>query len=50
LIYKNKDGNILTEKKQILERWQQYFKELLNPETERTSSTKIHEGPINNLE
>jgi hypothetical protein len=33
-----------------LERWQQYFKELLNPETERISSTKIHKGPINNLE
>jgi hypothetical protein len=32
-----------------LERWQQYFKELLNPETE-IISTKIHEGPINNLE
>jgi hypothetical protein len=37
-------------KKQMLERWQQYFKELLNPETERISSTKTHEGPINNLE
>ena len=37
-------------KKQILERWQQYFKEILNPETDRINSTKTHEGPINNLE
>jgi hypothetical protein len=33
-----------------LERWQQYFKELLNPETERINSTKTREGSINNLE
>ena len=33
-----------------MERWQQYFKELLNPETERINSIKLHEGPINNLE
>jgi hypothetical protein len=33
-----------------LEKWQQYFIELLNPETERINSTKTHEGPINNLE
>jgi hypothetical protein len=50
LICKDKDGNILSEKKQILERWQQYFKELLNPESERINSIKPHEGPINNLE
>jgi hypothetical protein len=30
-----------------LERWQQYFKELLNSETERINRTTIHEGPIN---
>jgi hypothetical protein len=33
-----------------LERWQKYFKELLNPETERINSTKRHKGPINILE
>jgi hypothetical protein len=31
-----------------LERWQQYFKELLNPETARINSTNIHEDTINN--
>jgi len=50
LVCKDKDGNILSGKKQILERWQQYFRELLNPETERINSIKPHEGPINNLE
>ena len=35
--------------KQILERWQQYFKELLNPGVEIINSTIIHD-PINNLE
>jgi hypothetical protein len=33
-----------------LERWQQYFKELLNSETTRINSINIHESPINNLE
>jgi hypothetical protein len=33
-----------------LERWQKYFKELLNPETERINITNAHEGSINNLE
>jgi hypothetical protein len=33
-----------------LERWQQYFKELLNLEIERINSIIIHDGPINNLE
>jgi len=33
-----------------LERWQQYFKELLNPETERINSITTHEGPIKNSE
>jgi len=32
LVYKDKDGNTLSEQKQILEKWKQYFKELLNPE------------------
>jgi len=50
LVCKDKDGNILSEKKQILERWQQYFKGLLNPETERINSIKTHESSINNLE
>ena len=50
LVCKDKDGNILSEKKQIRKRWQQYFKELLNPENERINSIKTHEGPINNLE
>ena len=50
LICKDKDGNILSEQKQILERWQQYIKELLNPEVERIISIETHEDPINNLE
>ena len=50
LVCKDKDGNILSEEKHVWERWQQYFKELLNPETERINSTKTHEGSINNLE
>jgi len=50
LVCKDKDGNILSEKVQILERWQEYFKELLNPECESTNSIKPYEGPINNLE
>jgi len=33
-----------------LERWQQYFKELLNPGTGKINSIKPHEGSINNLE
>jgi hypothetical protein len=48
LVCKDKDGNISGKK--YLERWQQYFKELLNPETERINSIKPHESPINNLE
>jgi hypothetical protein len=40
LVCKEKDGNILLEKKQILERWQLYFKELLN-QTEQINSTII---------
>ena len=43
LICKDKDGNILSEKKQILERWQQYFKDL-NPWTEKINCMKKHEG------
>jgi hypothetical protein len=50
LVCKDKDGNILSERKQILERWQQYFKELLNPEIERINSIEIHGNSINNLE
>ena len=50
MVCKDKDSNILSEQKQILERWQQYFKELLNPEAERIISTDTHEDPINNLE
>ena len=50
LVCKDKDGNILSETKQILERWQQYFKELLNPESERINRIKPCEVPINNLE
>ena len=49
LVCKDKDGNILS-KKNILERWQKYFKELLNSETERINSIKTHEGSINNSE
>jgi len=50
LVCKDKDDNILSEQKQILERWQRYFKELLNPEAERINSIETHEDPINNLE
>jgi hypothetical protein len=50
LVCKDKDGNILSERKQILEGWQQYFKELLNPATERINIIEIHENSINNLE
>ena len=50
LVCKDTDGNILLERKQILERWQQYFKELLSPGTERINNIKTHEGSINNLE
>jgi len=45
LVCKDKDGNVLSEQKQILERWQQYFKELLNPEAERITSIETHEEP-----
>jgi hypothetical protein len=38
LACKDKDGNILSERKQILERGHQYFKDLLNPEIERKNS------------
>ncbi len=50
LVCKDKDDNILSEKQQILERWQQYFKELLNPEIERINGVTTYEGTINNLE
>jgi len=40
LVCKEKDGNILLKKKQILERWQLCFKELLN-QTEQINSTII---------
>jgi hypothetical protein len=50
LVCKNKDGKILSDERQILERWQQYFKVLLNSETTRINSINIHEGQINNLE
>jgi hypothetical protein len=50
LVCKNKDGNIISEKQQILERWQQYFEELLNPEIESIKSIKTQDGPINYLE
>jgi hypothetical protein len=33
-----------------MERWQQFFKEILNPEVERINNTIIQEDPINNLE
>jgi hypothetical protein len=50
LVCKDKDGKILSDERQILERWQQYFKELLNSKTTRINSINIHEGPTNNLE
>jgi hypothetical protein len=50
LVCKDKDSNILSERKQMLERWQQYFKELLNPEIERINNIEIHENSTNNLQ
>jgi len=50
LVCRDKDGNILSDKKKILERWKNYFKQLLNPEAKRIISIKAHEDPINNLE
>jgi hypothetical protein len=50
LVCKDKDGKILSDERQILERWQQYFKRLLHFETARINSINIHEGPINNSE
>ena len=50
LVCKDKGGNILSEQKQILERWQQYFKELLNLEAEIIISIETHKDPTNNLE
>ena len=50
LICKDKEGYILSERKQILERWQQHFKDLLNPWTEKINSMKKHKGSGNNLE
>jgi hypothetical protein len=46
LVCKDKGGNMLSKKKKIPERWQQYFKELLNPEFESTNRIKPYEGPI----
>jgi hypothetical protein len=45
LVCKESDSNILL-KKQISERWHQYFKELLSPVTTRINNTNIHEGPV----
>jgi hypothetical protein len=50
LVCKTKDGKIISDERQVLKRWQQYFKEVLNFETARTKSVNIHECPINNLE
>jgi len=44
LVCRDKDGNILSEKKKILEKWQKYFKELLNSETERINNNKNIRG------
>ena len=41
---------VLSEKRQILERWQQYFKELLNPVITRRTNINTHEGTINRSE
>jgi hypothetical protein len=45
LVCKDKNGKILSDKRQTQERWQKYFKELLNSETTRINSINIHEGP-----
>ena len=50
LICKDKDGNILSEKKQILERWQQYFKVLLNTGNVKIQNMEVYEGAASNLE
>jgi hypothetical protein len=49
LVCKDKDSNILSEKIQILERWQQYFKELLNHVATRINNENIHDGLLNNF-
>jgi hypothetical protein len=50
LVCKDKDGTTIPEKKQILERWQQYFEELLNPKIGSINNIKTHEGSINKVE
>ena len=50
LICKDKEGNLLSERKQILERWQQYFKELLNTGNAKMGNKEIYERVENNLE
>ena len=50
LVCKDKDSNILSAKRRILERWQQYFKELLNPVITRRTNINTHEGTINHAE
>jgi phosphoglycolate phosphatase-like HAD superfamily hydrolase len=50
LVCKDKDGTMLSEKKQILERWQQCFEELLNPKIGKLNNVEIHEGSINKVE
>ena len=49
LVCKDKDIDILSEKRQIMERWQQYFKELLNPVITRRNNINIniHDGKKN---
>jgi hypothetical protein len=48
LVCTDKDGNIPSEKRQALKRWQKYLKELLNPVTTRINITNIHESLLNN--
>jgi len=41
LLCKDEKGNVMTEKQQVLERWKQYFKEVLNEHTNREIEIKI---------
>ena len=41
LVYEDKDGNTLSGNRQIMERWQHYFKELLNPVITRRNNINM---------
>ena len=39
---KNKKGKVLTETKEIMERWKEYFKELMETETEKNGNENVY--------